>query len=621
MCRRTSNQTGYRIFGISFFIALITFIVYLPALQNGFVNWDDYTYVYKNQNIRSLDLAFLKWSLTATVGKLWHPLTLVSLAWDYALWGLNPIGYHLTNILLHTLNTFLVFILITRLMEQSSPKKAILLNKGLVAAVITAILFGIHPLHVESVVWISERKDVLSAFFFLTSLLTYLKYTSCKGSKKNLFYGVCLLLFIMALLSKPMAITLPIVLLILDFYPLKRLEIDGIRNARWVVVEKLPFFVLSILVALITIWISHSEDILMTLEKYPITNRILITFWAYIFYLSKMIMPLNLAPLYPLPLKPNFFTIEYAGSVILLSLLTFVCIRSLLRRGRLFFTVWMYYIVLLIPVIGIVKVGKQAAADHYTYLASLGPFFLAGLGTGYLLERYSGKRYKLAIIGILAFISLFLTETTLRQISVWKDSITLWSHEIRLFPDTTETAYANRGNAYYELGNYQQAITDYEKAIEINPKYLLAYYNRGNTYYELGNYAFAINDYNHILKFGKINPKNAVVYNARGNAYKNAGDFRQAINDYNTAIGLNYEYAIAYYSRGNTYYLMGDYQQAERDYNTAIKFDPWNAITYYELGMVYSQLGNNNKAFISYKKAAGLGLKEAQDFLRRQGVN
>lgn len=548
----------------AFLVALITFIVYLPALRNGFVNWDDHHYVLENPIMQSFDLQFLKWSLTAAVGALWHPLTLISLASDYAVFGLNQWGYHLTNIIFHTLNTVLVFILVGQLLEYGGFRvnKA---DKGpLIAGTATALLFGIHPLHVESVAWISERKDILCAFFYLSSLIAYLKYTSYRDSKRPIFYITSIIFFIMALMSKPMAISLPIVLLILDFYPLKRLRTGRAIDIKiWI--EKLPFFVLGLLSSIAALWIHNVDSGLVSLEALPFIARIFIVVRTYIFYLLKMLLPNNLAPLYPLPIKINYFDLEYILSFIVLLLLASFCLWSL-KRNRGYTAVWLYYLVTLIPVIGIIKVGDQAAADRYTYLPSIGPFLLAGLAIAALLGKYTARRNHLAVIAVLLLISGILGIKTVRQISIWKDSITLWSYEIRLFPDSQCAAYNNRGIAYNSEGQYDKAIQDYDRAIALKPDLATAYNNRGVAYYNKGQYDRAIQDHNKAII---LKPDYVDAYNNRGTDYDGKGQYEMAIKDYNKAIALNQDFAMAYNNRGFTYYNKGQYDRAIPDFQKA----------------------------------------------------
>ncbi len=627
-------------------ISIITFAIYIPALQNGFVNWDDNVYVYDNQNIQTLGPDFFKWIFSAEANPTWHPLTLLTIGLDYSIWGLDPKGYHLTNIIFHIMNTILVFILSVRLAAYGNSNHKVD-KKVLISGIITAGLFGIHPLHVESVVWISERKDVLSSFFYLLALLSYLKYVSIY-SKKAVLYFTCLIFFIMALMSKPMAISLPIVLLILDFYPLKRLTISEISNSKQVLIEKVPFFLLTFLSAIITIWVHLISGLLLTLEDIPPLVRVFAAMRAYLFYLMKMVLPINLVPIYPYPDNVNFFTLQYVGSSVLFLVITFFSIRYL-KRGKLFFAVWFYYIITLLPVIGIVKVGGFSAADRYTYLPSLGPFLIAGLGVGYAFERYPDKR-KITVIALM-LISGLLMNKTIKQIGVWRDSVTLWSHEIEIFPDNVPLAYYNlghvhysqgryqlalkyldralelspkytdalniRGLAYDALGNYQLAISDFDSAVQIDPRNANAFNNRGMTNCKRGNYQDAINDFDKSIE---INPRNSTAYNNRGNARLSLGNYMQAITDYNRAIELNPRNSSAYNNRGNAYKSIGNFQQAILDLTNAIWLTPRNAKAYYARGSSYASLGRHQDAINDYKMAASLGLREAQDYMKEWRV-
>lgn len=579
------QRNPVRIYGIIAAVLppLLTFIAYLPALKNGFVNWDDNVYIYENRNISSFGLDFIKWSFSNSSVGHWHPLTWLSLALDYSLWGPDPWGFHLTNIILHSLNTLLVFILAVWLIGVKDSESYTWRALGplqrtmnfeagtIVAAFVTALLFGIHPVHVESVAWATERKDVLSLLFFLTTLLSYIKYNSTVGLKKGVYYGSTLLLFIMALMSKPMAVTLPIVLLIIDFYPFRRLTW---KNSKWVVVEKMPFFALSLISSIITIWAAASA--VAVGNNFSFLTRLFISARGYMFYILKMIAPINLAPLYPYPAKVNIFAIEYLGSAILLFSLTIYCIWSL-RRSRLYLAVWLYYLVTLIPVIGIVHAGPQDNADRYTYLPGISLFLLIGVALGDIFKRYPKRILSLAVL--LLFLSVVLTNKTVNQIKVWHDSITLWTYETRLFPDSF-MAHGKRGEAYIDLGYYKFALSELNKAIELNIGYSDEYYNRGKIYYIFKNY-------------------------------------RQAINDFNRAIELSPRALDAYNNRGSAFFALGDYESATTDYKKVIELDIRHAEAHYNLGLVYSKLGDNEQALTHYKKAAGLGLKQAQDSLSR----
>jgi hypothetical protein len=513
--------------------AFITFLVFLPALDSDFVNWDDRSYVYENELIHSIDEELLKRSFTTFYFANWHPLTSLSHAIDYALWGLDPRGHHLTSVLFHCLNTFLVALLVIRLAGlgggggglPSVPGKKII-----AAGVLTALLFGIHPLHVESVAWVSERKDVLSALFYLLAVIAYLNYAESRRQSRPFFYGASLILFIMALMSKPMAVTLPLVLIILDFYPLGRLTKEGALRA---VFEKAPFFVLGLMASVAAVWAQHSTGALAALEGHLFMERVFVALHGYIFYLYKMVIPTGLAPLYQMPLQIDFFSFQYMASLAAFLFITIFCVYSL-KRYPLFSAAWLYYVVTLLPVIGIVQVGAQYAADRYTYLPSLGPFILAGFGAGVVFERCP-KKVLPALLVFSVLVSGVLLDRTVRQIAVWRNSVTLWSHEIELYPDSAHPGYYNRGNAYLKLGIYEKAIKDFDRDLRLNPS--------GDRAYK--------------------------AYNNRGTAYAGLGDTRQAIKDFKTALELNPQHAKTYFNLAMVYSGLGESELALESYKKA----------------------------------------------------
>lgn len=599
---RPSKNIKIVVWGVALSISILTVIVFLRAMQNGFVNWDDNEYIYKNLNIQSINFDFFRWSLTAVVASLWHPLTLLSLAVDYSIWGLNPFGYHLTNVILHAANTLLVFFLADRLVNfsfKSSLEKESW--EKLIPAVITALLFGIHPLRVESVAWVSERKDVLCALFFLSAALTYLRYVSSETKKKKAFYYICgVFLFILALLSKPMAVSLPVVLLILDIYPLKRLSVDkGMKIEKFVLVlmEKVPFFILSLTTSLITLHAAQ-EGGALTAETYPLLPRIFVAMQSYIFYISKMYLPWPMAPLYPYPKEGEIFKFAYIGQAILFAgITTFIIWRF--NKHKVFAAAWFYYIVTLLPVIGIVKVGGAAAADRYTYLPSIGPFLLMGLGVVSIYKVLPGKIYKGMLASALLILAGLLAERTVSQIEVWHDSITLWTHEINLYADTY-IPYLNRGGAYRDKGNYQEAIVDFSKAIELNSKDERAYNNRGVVYRDKGEYQAAVADFTRAIE---LNTSNVDAYDNRGAVYGRLSKYQEAISDFTRAISINPKHASAYNDRGISFLAMGNYQEALVDLKKAVELNPSNAMNYNNLGVVHSSMGDYQHAITIFNKA------------------
>ncbi len=513
--------------------ALITFLAYLPTLQNEFVGWDDDAYIFENPHILSINMAFFRWAFLSFYDGNWHPLTWLSHAIDYVIWGLNPMGHHLTNIILHAVNTPLVVLLAVRLIEENNKRYAVSsmksenppsppFSKGgmggfvtlydsrfpLITAGVTGLLFGLHPLHVESVAWASERKDLLCALFFLLSIRSYMSYQSDKRYRTYLF---SLGFFLLALMSKPMAVTLPVVLLILDWYPFKRIQS---LKALWkTLVEKIPFVTLSLISSVLTVLAQRAGEAIVSMEVAPLSTRALVAVKSLIAYLWKMLLPLNLIPFYPYPRNISFFSFESLLPIFLVMGITIICV-GLLKKQKLWLSVWGYYVVTLIPVIGMVQVGNQSMADRYTYLPGLGPFLIIGLGVAWASKKVDALTRRSLIVklaGITAAIFVFVSMIylTINQTGIWKNSIQLWSYVIENEPEKVPHAYNNRGIAYADMKEYDQAIADYNKAIELNPRNFFAYNNRGIAYFYKGRYDQAIADYNKSIE---INPKYDIVY-------------------------------------------------------------------------------------------------------------
>src|SRR5208283_3314559 len=295
------------------FVSLLTFLVYLACLNNEFVMWDDNQYVYENPHLHPLNPAFFKWAFSDFYAANWHPLTWVSHALDYAVWGLNPLGHHLTSNILHAVNTFIVVILVAKLLEawhpsrQQNPSPHLSHEGSYIVIALTGLLFGLHPLHVESVAWVSERKDLLCATFFLLSTLAYTKYVSSGGGLRNKqYYILVLFLFALALLSKPMAVSLPAVLLILDWHPFNR--ISSMKSLLSAFLEKLPLIALSLVSSVLTVLAQKAGEAIQTFEIIPLASRVLVASQSLLSYLWKMVLPMNLIPYYPYPQHISLFS-------------------------------------------------------------------------------------------------------------------------------------------------------------------------------------------------------------------------------------------------------------------------------------------------------------------------
>jgi protein O-mannosyl-transferase len=592
------------------FIAIITFFVFLPALNNGFVNWDDDNYVYRNTAIQHLDSRLFTWVFQFHSSN-WHPLTWLSHALDYALWGATPTGHHAGNIILHSLNSFLLCLLIMYLIRFASPAESLsgpgYLTKTIIAGCVTALLFGIHPLRVESVAWIAERKDVLSAFFMLLALIFYVNYAGKQANGRNpLLYSASLLSFVFALMSKPVVVTLPLILLILDMYPFRRF----VSEKRTILLEKIPFFFLSLLVTVLTVMAQHSGGAVK-----PFTlSQIGVVLQTPVFYLVKIVWPVGLSPVYPYPKDFSYLSLTFIGAFILLIVITELCIRAWKKEKPVFIAAWVFFIVTLLPVMGIVRIGTQAAADRYTYMPSIAPCLLIGLGVAMLVGKPSTtKSIQNMLVSILVIISCILGILTIRQISVWKNSITLWTSVLKHYPGYNE-GYINRANAYMMAGHYKEAVNDLNTLVQMSPKYTQAYNNRGLAFGRIGNYQLALIDFSTIIS---LDPASGTAYNNRAKIYFQVGDYKKGMQDLNKAIELSPETAGFYSNRCEVNNALSDHEQAIKDCSRAIELDPNDEQAYLIKGLSLYASGKRAEAIAAYDKALKINPYNPKVFFSR----
>ena len=487
---------------ICFMLAIVTLAVYWQVGNSAFVNYDDPTYVTDNQDVRAgLTAESVTWAFSTTHGGNWHPLTWLSHMLDCQIYGLNPRGHHYTNLLFHILNTILLLLVLQKMTGA-------LWKSALVAA-----LFALHPLHVESVAWVAERKDVLSTFFWMLTVGVYVLYVENPGVKK---YLLTILLFALGLMAKPMLVTLPFVLLLLDYWPLGRFQIkklgtaqssdgtspkdtrnekrkspkgpakDAVRSKkntesgyRWslalpLIWEKIPLFVIAVASSIVTFFAQQSGGAVRSLEALPFTVRISNALVAYISYIGKTIWPFHLAVFYPHPGMLAGWKI--AGACLLLLSISFMAIRAL--RLYPYFTVgWLWYLGTLVPVIGLVQIGSQAMADRYTYVPLIGIFIIIAWG---IFDLAAGWRYRKEGVAVVsASLLLILMVMTWFQLQHWSNSITLFKHAINV-TENNLTAHYNLGLALVKNARMDEAIDHFTRALQINPDNANSHKNLGN---------------------------------------------------------------------------------------------------------------------------------------------
>jgi Flp pilus assembly protein TadD len=644
---QTVSQNDFRTILICAVLATITFASFWQVKDSGFLALDDNMYVTENRyvqsglNLKSLRYAFSLESVEASSN--WHPLTWLSWMMDGAFFGLNPSGYHLGNLLLHVLNTILLFLILRRM------------TKALWPSALVAALFAVHPLHVESVAWISERKDVLSTFFWMLTLGAYTYYVE---RRKISYYALVLLFFVLGLMSKSMLVTLPFVLLLLDYWPLNRLsreksELKILRKERqspgmgmvtdstkrksgahqpdrqkaikvstsskfqWSLVyplflEKMPLFLLSVVFAVVAYLAQQKGGALSSTDSIPMFVRWGNAFIAYIAYLYKMILPVRLAVLYPHPGSVALW--KLLGAISLLTGITVAVVR-LTKNHPYLATGWFWYLGTLVPVIGLVQIGSQSMADRYTYVPLIGVFIMVAWGIPDLLKKVPYRKEILASAFVFCLLGLSLL--TFNQVGYWKDSLTLFNRTLDVTSDNPLIMY-NRGKIYNRLGHYRLAIEDNNKVIEMKPDHADAYNNRGNAYSGLGDHRRAIEDYSKAIA---IKPDHADAYYNRAIARGMLSDYRLAVEDYNNAIRIDANHAEAFNNRGAAHFILGDYLQAQKDFNRAIEIKPDYAEAYYNHAVVCLRLGQKEKAIGALKHAARWGDHRAMNVLRHQKIS
>jgi len=572
MCQVESNQikdNHYPTVIIIFLIA-ITLISYWSVQQFEFVNYDDDIYVTENIHVLSgITKETVIWAFTTFHASNWHPLTWLSLFFDYEFYWLNPAGYHWTNVLFHVSNTLLLFLALTRL-------TGVLWQSGFVAA-----LFAIHPLHVESVAWVAERKDVLSTFFWMLTLYAYVLYVEHPDWKR---YAFTFISFSFGLMAKPMLVTLPFVLLLLDYWPLKRslckpsnshmdFQQSCTKNAQGSfkninvarsLLEKIPLIVLSIIASIMTLIAQQSGEAIMPLQRLSLIERITNAFVSYATYIIKMFWPVDLAVFYP---HPGMWPVwQVCVSILLLAgISTYVWKLSdhpYLRVG------WLWYLGTLVPVIGIVQVGSQSMADRYTYIPLIGLFIMIAWGIPNILRQW---RYKRPVLFLSAgLVLLFLMICTGLQVRHWENSISLFRHAVNV-TEGNSTTINNLGNALARKGFLDEAILQYKEAIDLQPNNPYTYTNMGKVLMLQGKVKDAVISYSKALQ---LEPQHMKAHFNIGVAYSEIGYNSEAILHYTEAIKINPDFVAAYNNLGILYAKQEDFDEAVKYFKKALAIFP-----------------------------------------------
>jgi tetratricopeptide (TPR) repeat protein len=536
-------------------LIVIVLAVYMQVGNHEFVIYDDYTYITDNPHVATgITGKNIIWAFTSVHASNWHPLTWLSHMADVQLYGMNPRGHHLTNVAIHTVSAVLLLLLLFRL--TGAPWQS----------AFVAFMFALHPLHVESVAWAAERKDVLSAFFWFLTLFLYAGYVA---KRRPMLYLFSLLSFALGLMSKPMLVTLPVVMLLMDFWPLGRFQYGELRQplgrAATLLKEKIPFLACSLLSGLVTVYAQHQGGSIADLTVVPFWLRIENALLAYVQYIAKTVWPRDLAVFYPYPYSVPFW--QVIGSLFLLLLLSATAIRFRWRHPYLAVG-WFWFLVTLVPVIGLVQVGVQSMADRYSYIPLTGLFIMAAWG---IPELTRGLPYRRGILALLAgAVMTASTALTWRQLGYWKDDIALFRHTLQITAGNA-LIHNNLGVTLYKKGNLDAAIQEYRAALRIRPIYAQAHNNLGNVLVDKGDLDAAIQEYREALR---LYPKYADAHNYLGNALFDKGGLDAAIQEYKEALDINPGYADAHNNLGNAFFDKGDLDVAIREFREALRINP-----------------------------------------------
>jgi protein O-mannosyl-transferase len=621
-------------------LGLGTLALYWPVLHCGFINYDDNRYVTANPRVLAgLTPESLRWAFQAGYGSNWHPLTWLSHMLDCQLFGRHAGAHHLVSVGFHIVNTLLLFGVLRQM------------TGAIWRSAFVAALFAWHPAHVESVAWVAERKDVLSTFFFLLTLWAYAKYVEQSkgpgrfgdkvmdkvmdkvGPDQPLvsglwsvvcgphsvvrspwsLYSLALLCFLLGLMSKPMLVTLPLVLLLMDYWPLRRFEVPAtaqkvsvFRRLFW---EKLPFFALSIVSSMITLLAQKRGGSVIPLEVLSFDSRCFNALVSYLRYVGKLIWPRNLSVIYPYVYEWPLWFVALAAVVLLT--VTFLALR--LRRQAPYLAVgWFWYLGTLVPVIGFVQVGEQAMADRYMYIPSIGFFLMLAWAIPELVAKWPGWRFAIAFTGALLLATCSVV--THAQLRYWRDSRTLFEHAIAITQNNA-VAQDNLGIELMDKGSPKDAIPHFEIALQISPNYSLAHNNLGVALARMGRFDEAITHYRAAMT---LHPEDAEVHFNLANALNpgfvgrlatggpvqnNRPDVGEAREHYKVALTLDANFVNAHINWGNLELAEGNREAALAHYQDAIRIAPRDALAHFDSGNVLAQMGKTNDAIASFARA------------------
>lgn len=548
---------------ILLFLVVGTLAVYFPVHDHEFLLYDDYSYIVKNYYLQpGLTWENVMWAFTGGYAANWHPLTWLSHMLDYRLFRLHPAGHHLHNVLLHLLNSILLFLVMRKITGEER------------ASAFVAAVFALHPLHVESVAWVSERKDVLSALFWILTMGAYARYTQQPGVGR---YLLMLLLFVLGLLSKPMLVTLPFVLLLLDYWPLRRLSSPdkpaGLSFAH-LLLEKVPLFLLSIGSSIITYSVQQEAGAVSTFDRLPLGVRLENAVVSYLQYLGKTFWPADLAVFYPHPGETLSMTAVVLAGLVLGGMTTFVVLR--IKRSPYLAVGWFWYLGTLVPVLGIVQVGAQAMADRYTYLPMIGLTIMLG----WLAIDLAAWRFGRWIVGVaFAVVVVSMTMLSMKQVGYWSNTATLFQRAVEV-TERNWVAHYNVGLVHAKEGRLEEAVQQYVRVLEYAPRFTPVYYELGSVLQRMGKDEEAIPYFRISIE---QDPAFAKAQTDLGVALVRVGKPDEALRHFDAAYRLNRWYGEPHRMVGLVLVERGQYDEAMKYFQRALVVSPQDSLLQLEV--------------------------------------
>ena len=581
------SQKARPVYWVSLFLILSILAVYGQLHDYQFITLDDPTYVKDNPHIRDgLTLNGIYWSLKSVYASNWHPLTWISHMMDVELYGMDAGRHHMTNTIFHILNSLLLLFTLIRFTGRLWP-----------SSVVTA-LFALHPINVEVVAWVAQRKTLLCFFFWLLALWFYHGYVQRPGKGR---YVLVLLFFILGMMSKPAIVVLPFILMLLDYWPLARYQSDKPGMAMGLIgtisasiKEKIPFFVITVAGSVLTYVAQKSGGAVTALDTLPLNVRIANALLSYATYLGKAFWPHKLVILYPYP--DTIPVWHLAVSAVLLGFISLWAIKTV-REQPYVIVGWLWYLLILVPVIGIVQVGIQAMADRYAPIPLVGIFIILVWGVSDVSSDWDHRKAKLAVLAIMSL--LILMATTWKQAQTWRNSVTVFKQALSVSADNY-LALNNMGFALSSQNRIDDAVKYYSMALRINPNFEDARFNLGVALFLQGKYGAAIEQYTHALQ---LNPLNAKTYNNSGAAMAKMGNELGAIQHYNSALRLDSDYADAHRNLANLYFSKGNMPEAEEHYRSTLRINPQDKHARNNLGLVLVAQGKLDAAIHQFTEA------------------